>query len=110
MFTDAAAVCITTYTMIAYSGRRSEDAEKVHALALLTYSYTSELWHVSTSAFLLRVPVIYTVPIAMQVMQQIQSREWGLILLDEVSSLMCCCTCAVHITHIYYCCCCNTAT
>jgi hypothetical protein len=30
MFTDAAVVCITTYTMIAYSGRRSEDAEKVH--------------------------------------------------------------------------------
>ena len=29
MFIDAAAVCITTYTMIAYSGRRSEDAEKV---------------------------------------------------------------------------------
>jgi hypothetical protein len=28
MFTDAAVVCITTYTMIAYSGRRSEDAEK----------------------------------------------------------------------------------
>lgn len=28
-FTAAAAVCVTTYTMIAYSGRRSEDAERV---------------------------------------------------------------------------------
>ncbi len=39
-------VCITTYTMIAYQGRRSEEAAKV--------------------------------------MELISSREWGLILLDEV--------------------------
>ena len=29
-FTGVANVCVTTYTMIAYSGRRSEDSAKVH--------------------------------------------------------------------------------
>ena len=41
-----AGVCITTYTMVAYSGRRSEESERI--------------------------------------MNDIMSREWGLILLDEV--------------------------
>ena len=43
---SGAGVCITTYTMIAYSGRRSEESERI--------------------------------------MNDIMSREWGLILLDEV--------------------------
>lgn len=43
---SGAGVCITTYTMVAYSGRRSEESE--------------------------------------QIMMEIMSREWGLILLDEV--------------------------
>jgi DNA excision repair protein ERCC-3 len=45
-FAWEAGVCITTYTMIAFSGRRSEEAARV--------------------------------------MEQIQEREWGLLLLDEV--------------------------
>ncbi|KAL4433953.1 hypothetical protein ABPG75_000394 [Micractinium tetrahymenae] len=45
-FESPAGVCITTYTMVAFSGRRSAEGERV--------------------------------------MQQIMSREWGLILLDEV--------------------------
>ncbi|KAK2077082.1 hypothetical protein QBZ16_004716 [Prototheca wickerhamii] len=45
-FTSAAGVCVTTYTMVAYSGRRAEDSERV--------------------------------------MDEIMSREWGLIVLDEV--------------------------
>lgn len=43
---SGAGVCITTYTMVAYSGRRSEESERI--------------------------------------MNDIMSREWGLILLDEV--------------------------
>lgn len=43
---QGAGVCITTYTMVAYSGRRSEGSERI--------------------------------------MNEIISREWGLILLDEV--------------------------
>ncbi|KAI3434686.1 hypothetical protein D9Q98_002749 [Chlorella vulgaris] len=45
-FDSPAGVCITTYTMVAFTGRRSADGERI--------------------------------------MQQIMSREWGLILLDEV--------------------------
>lgn len=45
-FDSPAGVCITTYTMVAFSGKRSAEGEKI--------------------------------------MQQIMSREWGLILLDEV--------------------------
>ncbi|PSC73140.1 DNA repair helicase XPB1-like [Micractinium conductrix] len=45
-FESPAGVCITTYTMVAFSGRRSTEGERI--------------------------------------MQQIMSREWGLILLDEV--------------------------
>lgn len=46
MFEGSAGVMITTYTMIAYSGNRSEESQKV--------------------------------------MHEIASREWGLMLLDEV--------------------------
>ena len=46
MFEGDAGVMITTYTMIAYTGRRSEESQKV--------------------------------------MDAISSREWGLLLLDEV--------------------------
>ncbi|KAL4441851.1 hypothetical protein ABPG77_003767 [Micractinium sp. CCAP 211/92] len=45
-FESPSGVCITTYTMVAFSGRRSAEGERI--------------------------------------MQQIMSREWGLILLDEV--------------------------
>ena len=34
-FTGVANVCITTYTMIAYSGRRSEESAKVRVIAPL---------------------------------------------------------------------------
>lgn len=46
MFDGDAGVMVTTYTMIAYTGRRSEESQKV--------------------------------------MDAISSREWGLLLLDEV--------------------------
>jgi len=46
LLAGVANVCVTTYTMISFSGKRSEEAQKV--------------------------------------MEQIQSREWGLLLLDEV--------------------------
>jgi DNA excision repair protein ERCC-3 len=42
----AAGVCVTTYTMVAYSGRRSEESERI--------------------------------------MAEIMSREWGLLVMDEV--------------------------
>jgi hypothetical protein len=85
MFTDAAVVCITTYTMIAYSGRRSEDAEKVH-LVLAPNPFASKLWRVLALHLTSLIPSCQLIFTVMQVMQQIQSREWGLILLDEVCS------------------------
>jgi len=38
MFTTDAAVCVTTYTMIAFSGRRSEEAQRVRCHLVLFFS------------------------------------------------------------------------
>lgn len=45
MFTTDAAVCVTTYTMIAFSGRRSEEAQRVNLSCFYIVVFSVSAWH-----------------------------------------------------------------